>query len=1343
MSDSEESESFSTQFRRSHQACRFWKGTKGSCSAGNKCNFRHERQDSSKSEGTSKKVNADESGKPNMSDKDIAGELNISIKNKTMQDSRDVDEGVQAQLKSTVQTEPSTLGEAKGKEATKPAISTQICTKWLAGTCRKGKGCAYLHEKGEKSSGAPSPEQATLLDSLNTLVSDMRNIPDTSAKVTDPSESSRGGTNSLIKGKEIDTMSTSSSSATSARACSDWKAGNCRRGVHCKFKHGILPESPVVRKLPTSTPNPKVRLPSANKAATSAQAGPTRGDGSDGVVSSPVKVFGVCWDWQNGRCRRQNCRYRHENPRISNITNASSHFSSAPAVNPVTHLANHIEQVAIRASTRQQARDDGKRRQLEEAQMREGEQEARRKSEQEEQLAERKREEDERQANERRKEIERQQEEQRRVERRRIEEKKRKEEELRRQREVREQENRRKAEEKRRREEAERLRREEERRREDERRAEAQRKAEEQRREQERVAKAAKEARYRKEAAVTQQFVVGESSLITCAAGLDIQHVVPGFDLCRIRIKNLPSNAKQNEVSDIFMQQGVSKSDFFIFDFNRPRPGQKKLEVTALAKADQGEAITIGLDGIEFREEILSFEVVDNITGFVKKNNPFLTVSWKGPKVKTETLVATYCSRANAERWANRINGKDWNGFKLKANVDEDLNDLERRFRVTITNCPPDAANDPSTHALTGTFAVRAPHPLEETAEATALGNVRDHVLRQKGAQQDTYKVTLPDGNDGETKASIHFDTWANVKRAYASVHKKRVLGRGGNLGPHLLAWHSKPLHYLGVVPNRQYTAQRRQWDALAEKKPGREAWVHVRRGDRGDVMLVRVLGEDEKAAGALKVRAEALVAGETLDATYWHPSFLTVAGRQFFDDVHEETEAHIRSDFKTHVLKIYGEPEMIEAGRSMIREEVKRKAAEEVVWTIDRGSVGFFVREGLGRLRALIGEENVTSQLVRRPTTITIKGGEEATHHLQRLIEESRTATHHAAQGTGDRDSCPVCTDEPTNPEQLGCGHTYCAGCLKHFLSSAADTKTFPLVCVGNDATCNTPLSIPFIRRFMQPQAFQHLIDVTFTYYLEQHPQELKYCTTPDCRQVYRRQQSAQTARCPSCFKTICSSCDDDVHDNMSCEETRLIRNPAEQERRNTELMNQSGYKQCPRCSLWIEKTEGCNHMTCRCGAHICWRCLAVFGTPGETYTHLNSVHGTYLDVEEPPAWAGVGPFGNIVAEQADAFAAIERQRQAAARAPARLARPAVVPPAHPLQQQGLAALLEAQAVRRRNDEERLQEVREEAARARRAEEYRAVQERYRRTRDEELRREAEARRRREEEGKSWCIVM
>jgi hypothetical protein len=64
------------------------------------------------------------------------------------------------------------------------------------------------------------------------------------------------------------------------------------------------------------------------------------------------------------------------------------------------------------------------------------------------------------------------------------------------------------------------------------------------------------------EASITEQHaVLRESTLLTCGAGLEVQHIVAGFNTCRITIKNLPKDAKRSDVSDLFTQQGMTHSN--------------------------------------------------------------------------------------------------------------------------------------------------------------------------------------------------------------------------------------------------------------------------------------------------------------------------------------------------------------------------------------------------------------------------------------------------------------------------------------------------------------------------------------------------------------------------------------------------------------------------------------------------------------------------------------------------------------------------------------------------------------------------------------------------------------
>ncbi|KZP26845.1 hypothetical protein FIBSPDRAFT_781658 [Athelia psychrophila] len=228
----------------------------------------------------------------------------------------------------------------------------------------------------------------------------------------------------------------------------------------------------------------------------------------------------------------------------------------------------------------------------------------------------------------------------------------------------------------------------------------------------------------------------------------------------------------------------------------------------------------------------------------------------------------------------------------------------------------------------------------------------------------------------------------------------------------------------------------------------------------------------------------------------------------------------------------------------------------------------------------------------------------------LIRLIEESLHVSNIVPRADHTKeDICPICHDVVTLPIKLSCGHAYCGACIRHFLTSAS---TFPLVCIGDEDKCHAPIPIPLVQRFLPIQQFTNLLETAFIAHIDHHPRDFKYCTTPDCRQVYRctTSDAASIIHCPSCLSRVCSACHEEGHEGMTCAERKLNNDPEEQERLNDELASQSGFKKCPQCTTWIEKTEGCNHVECKCGAHICWVCMGIFDA-GSVYRHMRTDHG------------------------------------------------------------------------------------------------------------------------------------
>ncbi|KZP26834.1 hypothetical protein FIBSPDRAFT_781634 [Athelia psychrophila] len=745
-----------------------------------------------------------------------------------------------------------------------------------------------------------------------------------------------------------------------------------------------------------------------------------------------------------------------------------------------------------------------------------------------------------------------------------------------------------------------------------------------------RVRQAEQEARMleltKEEAAMTMQHIVLDFTVVMFSAGLAIQHVLLGFESCRITIKNLPMDATIKEVCELFTQQGIQPGRFHVLGLRRTPAG--KQEALLIGHQDL-KMVAIALEEIDFRQERLSFEIMGHCGGDGMRATALdantLTLTWRAPSV---AYVVTCVDGAQAEAKIRELDGKICLGRRVKTQINPRSNGRQ----VLMLGFPLGVV-DREVIKMVGSDQVerRKPNTFDIT-QATEL--IRRHIDSIPGVQIIRFEQATFNLAGGTYSARVHFGSWTQTRNAFNRCYEHRFPFIGNNT----FCWLRlpDPIQYTIFISAPQYRAQKKLWgDLLAtvQDKEGLKLWIVPRDRDH----IIRVGGEDKKAVGSLKVRVESIAAGEKLEG--WHPSL----SPQFMDRVLQDTGALLRIDRRLRAVKVYGERGSIEAARALVNSEITRLESQEQTVLLKRQSVRFFVTRGLAILKAELGEENATLVVSSSPAKIIIKGGDAAKHTLSRLLEESLHVSDSVPR-TGDTGEaiCPICYDAVTLPIKLGCGHVYCGACIRHFLTSAS---TFPLVCMGDEDKCHVPIPIPVVQRFLPIQQFTNLLETAFIAHINHHPRDFKYCTTPDCRQVYRctTSDTASIIHCPSCLSSVCSACHEDGHEDMTCTERMLHNDPEEQERLNDELAAQSGFKKCPRCAVWIEKTAGCNHMECKCGAHICWVCMGIFDA-NSVYEHMHTVHGGIHGTNDNRAEPLIEP--GAFAEQQEALRLIALHR-------------------------------------------------------------------------------------------------
>ncbi|KAG1894477.1 uncharacterized protein F5891DRAFT_1255171 [Suillus fuscotomentosus] len=231
------------------------------------------------------------------------------------------------------------------------------------------------------------------------------------------------------------------------------------------------------------------------------------------------------------------------------------------------------------------------------------------------------------------------------------------------------------------------------------------------------------------------------------------------------------------------------------------------------------------------------------------------------------------------------------------------------------------------------------------------------------------------------------------------------------------------PTQYSITVSTEQFHAQKPLWDALIGGIKNKRACM-VHIHEQSAVVRMRLPGSKKEAIGALK----------TAD---------------------------------------YGESKAVEQARELIKDKLEQLSSLE------------YTKYSRSKLRETFGKDNV--KFVISAWRITISGGEEARHALERLIQGSLSGPQTIPHPSGQQ-SCPICyANVSSSPLLLGRGHVYCSPCMRHFLTSALESGQFPHTCMGDETH---PIPIPTIQQFLPQTPFNRLLEIAFHVYISRHHQ-------------------------------------------------------------------------------------------------------------------------------------------------------------------------------------------------------------------------------------------------------------
>lgn len=195
------------------------------------------------------------------------------------------------------------------------------------------------------------------------------------------------------------------------------------------------------------------------------------------------------------------------------------------------------------------------------------------------------------------------------------------------------------------------------------------------------------------------------------------------------------------------------------------------------------------------------------------------------------------------------------------------------------------------------------------------------------------------------------------------------------------------------------------------------------------------------------------------------------------------------------------------------------------------------------------------------------------------------------------DARKCTVCFDPAPscclgggaavqNSGLSACSHaqTACTSCLRLYALNAINEGGISdngILCFH--PKCDAPMPESVLSSVLTPTELEKYTRFVRMCIISKDPNR-RWCPQRGCEGIISLDVSTS---CPTCQHAICADCSTPTHPGKTCSEAA--------DQGLAEVARQSGWKGCPYCGKLVEKTEGCNQMTCKylgCSRVFCYAC-------------------------------------------------------------------------------------------------------------------------------------------------------
>ncbi|XP_050235260.1 E3 ubiquitin-protein ligase RSL1-like [Mercurialis annua] len=212
--------------------------------------------------------------------------------------------------------------------------------------------------------------------------------------------------------------------------------------------------------------------------------------------------------------------------------------------------------------------------------------------------------------------------------------------------------------------------------------------------------------------------------------------------------------------------------------------------------------------------------------------------------------------------------------------------------------------------------------------------------------------------------------------------------------------------------------------------------------------------------------------------------------------------------------------------------------------------------------------------------------------------IKSNKPSTESPVTGQSSQSFCEICAERKENNEMFAtgsCVHSFCSDCISRHVSTKIRESITVVTCPG--INCRSVLELDVCRTKLSKRVIDLWEEALCLEMISQW--QKVYCPFKDCSAllVNDNEEKGTVMReceCPYCHRMFCAECNVPWHSGVECGVFQTL-NQDERGKEDLmvmELAHRNQWSRCPNCRFYVERTEGCPHMICRCKFEFCYGC-------------------------------------------------------------------------------------------------------------------------------------------------------